>query len=270
MPELPEVETTRRGLEPLAVGRVIARVEVRERRLRWPVAPDLPKRLAGRRITGLGRRGKYLLVDTDGGTLLVHLGMSGRLRFHASAPPPGKHDHVDVWFADGACLRFRDPRRFGSLHLSAAPERHALLEGMGPEPLGAAFTADYLEAACRDRRVAIKPHLMNGRIVAGVGNIYANEALYRAGIHPKRPAGRIAHARLETLVGRIREVLLEAIERGGTTLRDFAGSDGNPGYFQLALSAYGRGGEPCPRCGTAIRVTVLGQRATYYCPSCQR
>jgi formamidopyrimidine-DNA glycosylase len=270
MPELPEVETTRRGLEPLVVGCAIERVEVRERRLRWPIPPTLPRRLAGRRITGLGRRGKYLLLETDGGTLLVHLGMSGRLRYHASAPAPGKHDHVDLWFAGGACLRFRDPRRFGSLHFSATPEHHVLLAGMGPEPLGAEFTADYLEAACRGRRVAIKPHLMNGRIVAGVGNIYANEALYRAGIHPLRSAGRIAKPRLATLVERIRDVLLEAIERGGTTLRDFAGSDGNPGYFQLALSAYGRAGEPCPRCGTPIRIIALGQRATYYCPRCQR
>lgn len=270
MPELPEVETTRRGLEPLLVGRSIERVEVREPRLRWPVAAGLPRRLAGRRITRLGRRGKYLLLETDGGTLLVHLGMSGGLRYLASARPPGKHDHVDLWLAGGACLRFRDPRRFGSLHFSTAPDRHALLAGMGPEPLGTEFTAEYLEGACGGRRIAIKPHLMNGRIVAGIGNIYANEALYRAGIHPGRAAGRIARPRLETLVMRIRDVLLEAIERGGTTLRDFAGSDGNPGYFQLALGAYGRAGEPCARCGAPIRLVVLGQRATYYCPRCQR
>jgi formamidopyrimidine-DNA glycosylase len=270
MPELPEVETTRRGLEPLVVGRAIERLDVREPRLRWPVRAALGRRLAGRRVTGLGRRGKYLLFETDDGTLLVHLGMSGGLRFHDTPPPPGKHDHVDLLFAGGACVRFHDPRRFGSLHFSAAPERHALLRDMGPEPLGPGFTAEYLEAACSSRRIAIKPHLMNGHVVAGVGNIYANEALYRAGIHPARSAGRIARPRLGTLVARIREVLVEAIERGGTTLRDFAGSDGSPGYFQLALSAYGRAGEPCTRCGAPIRVTVLGQRATYYCPRCQR
>ncbi|HEU4620034.1 MAG TPA: bifunctional DNA-formamidopyrimidine glycosylase/DNA-(apurinic or apyrimidinic site) lyase [Gammaproteobacteria bacterium] len=270
MPELPEVETTRRGLEPLVVGRSIERVEVREPRLRWPVEKALGSRLAGRLVTAVGRRGKYLLLTTDDGTLLVHLGMSGRLRYHSTPPPPDKHDHVDLLFAGGAVLRFRDPRRFGSLHFSAAPERHALLRDLGPEPLGPGFTGEYLERACRGRRVAIKPHLMNSRVVAGVGNIYANEALYRAGIHPARQAGRIARPRLEGLVERVRDVLAEAIERGGTTLRDFADGDGNPGYFQLALRAYGRAGEPCAECGATIRLAVLGQRATYYCPRCQR
>jgi formamidopyrimidine-DNA glycosylase len=269
MPELPEVETTRRGLEPLVVGRLVERVEVREPRLRWPIG-DVPERLAGRRIAALGRRGKYLLVGTDGGTLLVHLGMSGGLRYHDSPPPPGKHDHVDLRFADGACLRFNDPRRFGSLHFSTDPASHALLRDMGPEPLGDDFTAVYLRDACRGRRIAIKPHLMNGRVVAGVGNIYANEALHRAGIHPARAAGRIAKPRLATLVERVKEVLAEAIESGGTTLRDFAGGDGKPGYFQLALNAYGRAGEPCDRCTAPIRLTVIGQRATYFCARCQR
>ncbi|HEX7079826.1 MAG TPA: bifunctional DNA-formamidopyrimidine glycosylase/DNA-(apurinic or apyrimidinic site) lyase [Gammaproteobacteria bacterium] len=271
MPELPEVETTRRGLAPLVVGRSIERVEVREPRLRWPVRPTLARRLAGRRIEALGRRGKYLLFGTDGGTLLVHLGMSGGLRFHAGSPPPPQaHDHVDIRFEGGACLRFHDPRRFGSLHFSAAPERHPLLAGIGPEPLSAEFTADYLADACRGRRVAIKQHLMNGRIVAGIGNIYANEALYRARIHPARPAGRIARPRFDPLVDAVRNVLSDAIERGGTTLRDFAGSDGRPGYFQLDLDVYDREGDPCRRCGHPIRAKAIGQRRAYYCPRCQR
>lgn len=270
MPELPEVETTRRGLEPLVVGRRIERVEVREPRLRWPVGRALGGKLAGRCIRALGRRGKYLLLETDGGTLIVHLGMSGGLRYQEPPRPPGKHDHVDLHFAEGGLLRFTDPRRFGSLHFTQAPAGHELLRHMGPEPLGAEFTADYLWGTCRGRRIAIKPHLMNGRVVAGVGNIYANEALYRAGIHPARQAGRIARVRFAGLVERIREVLADAIARGGTTLRDFAGSDGRPGYFQLALEAYGRAGAPCARCGEPIRLKVLGQRATYYCPRCQR
>lgn len=271
MPELPEVETTRRGLAPLVVGRRIEALDVREPRLRWPVPARLGARLAGQRIEFIGRRAKYLLFGMDAGTLLVHLGMSGGLRFHErDAPPPGKHDHFDIRFTDGACLRYHDPRRFGSLHFTAQPERHPLIADLGPEPLSEAFDAEYLAGACRGRRVAIKPHLMNARIVVGIGNIYANEALYRARIHPARAAGRIARPRFDGLIDAIRAVLGDAIERGGTTLRDFAGSDGRPGYFQLDLDVYGREGEPCRRCGTPIRAVVLGQRSTYYCPRCQR
>lgn len=271
MPELPEVETTRRGLAPLVVGRRIEALEVREPRLRWPVPAELAAVLPGQRIDSIARRAKYLLFGTDAGTLLVHLGMSGGLRFHeACAPPPGKHDHLDIRFADGACLRYHDPRRFGSVHFTAEPERHPLLADLGPEPLSDAFTADYLADACRGRAVAIKAHLMNARIVVGIGNIYANEALYRARIHPARPAGRIARARFVALVDSIRAVLEDAIERGGTTLRDFAASDGRPGYFQLDLDVYGRDGEPCRRCGAPIRAVIIGQRSTYYCPRCQR
>lgn len=271
MPELPEVETTRRGLAPLVVGRRIEALEVREPRLRWPVPAELEAVLAGQRIDSIARRAKYLLFGTDAGTLLVHLGMSGGLRFHETeAPPPGKHDHLDIRFADGACLRYHDPRRFGSVHFTAQPERHPLLADLGPEPLSDAFTADYLADACRGRAVAIKAHLMNARIVVGIGNIYANEALYRAGIHPARPAGRIGRARFAALVDAIRAVLEDAIERGGTTLRDFAGSDGRPGYFQLDLDVYGRDGQPCRRCATPIRAVIIGQRSTYYCPRCQR
>ena len=270
MPELPEVETTRRGLAPYVVGRTIARIEVREPRLRWPVARRLPRALAAASVTGLQRRAKYLLFDTDAGTLLVHLGMSGSLRYLAEPIAPAAHDHIDVHFDGGGTLRFNDPRRFGSFTLTTAPDTHPLLKDLGPEPLGGEFDADYLWRSSRNRRVAIKQHLMNGRVVVGVGNIYASEALFRAGIHPRRPAGRIARARFEPLVAAVRDVLRDAIDEGGTTLRNFVGGDGKPGYFRGSLRVYDRDGSPCIACGTAIERRVLGQRATYYCPTCQR
>ncbi len=270
MPELPEVETTRRGLAPHVVGQAIEAVDVRERRLRWPVASSLPRRLATQRIDSLERRGKYLLFGTPAGTLLVHLGMSGSLRYLPEPTVHGLHDHIDLRFANGAALRFTDPRRFGSFHLTSDPAEHPLLRELGPEPLGKDFDADYLWRSSRGRKVAIKQHLMNGKVVVGVGNIYASEALFRAGIHPARSAGRIARARFEPLVTAIRDVLRDAIEEGGTTLRDFVGGDGKPGYFRGALRVYDRGGEPCLECATPIERRVLGQRASYYCPSCQR
>ena len=270
MPELPEVETTRRGLAAYVVGRTIARVEVREPRLRWPVARRLPQALAGARIGTLERRAKYLLFGTDAGTLLVHLGMSGSLRYLPTPVELAAHDHIDVHFDGGGALRFNDPRRFGSFMLTATPSKHPLLKDLGPEPLGDEFDADYLWRSSRDRRVTIKQHLMNGRIVVGVGNIYASEALFRAGIHPKRMAGRIARAHFEPLVTGVRDVLRDAIEEGGTTLRNFVGGDGQPGYFSGSLRVYDREGSPCLNCGTAIERRVLGQRATFYCPRCQR
>jgi formamidopyrimidine-DNA glycosylase len=270
MPELPEVETTRRGLERLIVGRTIANLLVRERRLRWPVARKVAAELRGQRIGAVGRRGKYLLVNVEHGALLVHLGMSGSLRYLAAPDAPRRHDHVDLCLVGGGCVRFNDPRRFGSLHFAADPLHHPLLENLGPEPLGAEFTADYLRATCRGRRVAIKQHLMNARVVVGVGNIYATEALFRAGIHPARTAGRISRARLALLVDCVRNVLAKAVERGGTTLRNYVGTDGRPGYFKLDLDAYDREGMPCKTCGAAIRRIVLGQRATFLCPRCQR
>jgi formamidopyrimidine-DNA glycosylase len=270
MPELPEVETTRRGLAPHVVGRSISVVEVREPRLRWRVAPELAASLAAQRIESLERRAKYLLFKTGAGTLLVHLGMSGSLRYLPSPTAPGTHDHVDVRFEGGSALRFTDPRRFGSFHLTAAPHEHALLRSLGPEPLGDAFDADYLWRTSRGRRVTIKQHLMNGHIVVGVGNIYASEALFRAGILPTRQAGRIARERFEPLVRAVREVLGDAIEDGGTTLRNFVGGDGAPGYFRGRLRVYERHDQPCVTCGEPIRRKVLGQRATYYCPRCQR
>lgn len=270
MPELPEVETTRRGIAPHVVGREIAAVDVREPRLRWPVAPELPSALAAQRIDSLERRGKYLLLRTLGGTLLVHLGMSGSLRYLPEPAPPGAHDHIDVRFTGGGLLRFHDPRRFGSFHLSAEPERHPLLKDLGPEPLSEGFDAEYLWRTCRGRAVAIKQHLMNGRVVVGVGNIYANEALFRAGLHPARAAGRIARARFEPLVTAVRDVLGDAIADGGTTLRDYVGADGNPGYFRQRLYVYERAGKPCRVCGHPVRQFTQGQRSTYWCAHCQQ
>jgi formamidopyrimidine-DNA glycosylase len=270
MPELPEVETTRRGLERSIVGRTISNLVVRERRLRWPVGKKVAAELRGRRIGAVERRGKYLLVNVENGALLVHLGMSGSLRYLAVPDAPRRHDHVDLCLVGGGCVRFNDPRRFGSLHFTADPSNHPLLENLGPEPLGADFTADYLHASCRRRRVAIKQHLMNANVVVGVGNIYATEALFRAGIHPARAAGRISRARLAILVDCVRDVLTKAVERGGTTLRDYVGTDGRPGYFKLELDVYGREGAPCNRCGTPIRRVVIGQRAAFFCARCQR
>lgn len=270
MPELPEVETTRRGLAPLLVGRTICGLAVREPRLRWPVPERLGELLDGQLILALRRRAKYLLLDTPSGTLIAHLGMSGSLRYLTESVPAAAHDHVDFELAGGGTLRFNDPRRFGSLHFAHEPEAHPLLRELGPEPLGDAFDGAYLKRAARGRRVAVKQFLMNSHVVAGLGNIYANEALYRAGIHPWRAAGRIAKHRYEALAAAVRDVLNEAIGHGGTTLRDFIGSDGRPGYFRIELKVYERDGEPCERCAEPIRRRVQGQRATYYCARCQR
>ncbi|MDQ2697115.1 MAG: bifunctional DNA-formamidopyrimidine glycosylase/DNA-(apurinic or apyrimidinic site) lyase [Pseudomonadota bacterium] len=271
MPELPEVETLRRGLAPLLAGRTVAAVTVRQGRLRWPVEPLLAEHLGGQTIGTVRRRGKYLLLAAGRGTVLVHLGMSGRLRLLPAAAPPGRHDHVDIVLDDGRCLRFTDPRRFGALLWTAEPpEMHPLLRHLGPEPLGEAFTAAGLHAAARRRRLAVKSLIMDSRVVAGVGNIYANEALFLAGIRPDRAAGRIAPARYGALVGAIRAVLEEAIRQGGTTLRDFVNGAGQPGYFQQQLRVYGRAGQPCPVCAAPLRQARLGGRSTCYCPRCQR
>jgi len=271
MPELPEVETTRRGIAPHVTGQVVTRVVVRNASLRWPVSPRLRTELSGRTVTGVGRRAKYLLLETAGGTLLLHLGMSGSLRLIAAGTAPGKHDHVDIEFADGSALRFTDPRRFGSLHWTRRPpERHRLLRDLGPEPLGTAFTGEYLHRLSRGRKVAIKPLLMDSHVVVGIGNIYACEALYMAGIYPKRAAGRISRAQYDLLAEVIREVLCDAIDQGGTTLRDFVNGHGEPGYFRLHLNVYGKGGAPCISCRTPIREIRQGQRSTFFCPECQR
>ncbi len=270
MPELPEVETTRRGIEPAVVGRRVRAVRIRERRLRWPLDPDLERALTGALIDRVERRAKYLILRTDGGTLIVHLGMSGSLRVLDAATPPRPHDHWDLVLDDGRALRYHDPRRFGSAHFTREdPLAHPLLAGLAPEPLGAAFDGEYLYAATRGRRVACKALIMNSHVVVGVGNIYASEALFRARLSPGRAAGRLTRAQAAALVGAIKEVLAEAIEIGGTTLRDYVHADGAPGYFRQRLFVYERAGEPCRLCGTTIRQRVQGQRATYWCPACQ-
>lgn len=271
MPELPEVETTRRGIAPHIGGKTVTRILVREPRLRWPVPRRLAREITGQTITAVGRRGKYLLLVTDAGTAILHLGMSGSLRIIDAATPADKHDHVDIVFDDHRALRLTDPRRFGALLWTRRPpEQHRLLRDLGPEPLGEALTGAYLYAASRGRKVAIKNLIMNSHIVVGIGNIYANEALYMAGIHPGRAAGRISKRKYELLVEVIREVLNDSIARGGTSLRDFVDSDGKPGYFSLELNVYGKGGEPCISCQTLIREIRQGQRATFYCTECQR
>jgi formamidopyrimidine-DNA glycosylase len=270
MPELPEVETTRRGIAPSLEGRRIARVVVRERRLRWPVPRGLEKTLAGRRVTGVRRRAKYLLIDTDGGTLIAHLGMSGSLRVLGRAAPVMAHDHVDFVLDSGRILRFNDPRRFGCLLWTANdPDSHPLLADLGPEPLEPGFDGDFLWHKARGRRVAVKLFIMNAQVVVGVGNIYASEALFRAGIRPGTQARRVSRARMAALAASIREVLSEAITVGGTTLRDYVNPDGLPGYFRQRLFVYERADEPCRRCGTPVRHLVQGQRSTYWCPICQ-
>jgi formamidopyrimidine-DNA glycosylase len=272
LPELPEVETTRRGVTPWIEGVRVAAVELRQPLLRRPVPRRLVTELPGRRVLAVERRAKYLLFRAEGErTLLLHLGMSGHLRILQRPTPPGSHDHLDLVFENGCTLRFNDPRRFGAADwLAGDPLRHPLLASLGPEPLGPEFTPQYFAAACRGRKIAIKQHIMNGRTVVGVGNIYASEALYHAGIHPARAAGRIGVKRLTELTGAIRAVLEAAILQGGTTLRDFSWGEGQPGYFRTELAAYGRSGEPCLRCEGSIRVVVQGQRATYYCGRCQR
>jgi len=271
LPELPEVETTRRGLAPHVRRRRIAALSVYERRLRWPVTRELPGQVAGQRIVRVGRRAKYLLLELESGTLLLHLGMSGNLRAVPADSPRVTHDHFDLVLDSGLALRFNDPRRFGSLlYTSADPGEHPLLASLGPEPLAAAFDADYLFRITRGRRVAIKQLLMNSRLVVGVGNIYASEALFRARIRPQRPARTLSRADAGRLVRGVRAVLGQAIRAGGTTLRDYLGADGAPGYFRQRLYVYERRGKPCRRCRTPVRAVVQGQRSTYYCPSCQK
>ena len=250
--------------------RVVALV-VYERRLRWPVAAQLPASVAGQRITGVGRRAKYLLLGLESGTLIVHLGMSGNLRVVEAQEPRRAHDHFDVVLDSGKALRFNDPRRFGSLIFTRAdPARHPLLARLAPEPFDAAFDAAYLWRVTRRRRVAVKQLLMNSHLVVGVGNIYASEALFRARLAPGKRAGTISRTEAAQLVRAVRAVLAQAIRAGGTTLRDYVGADGVPGYFRQRLYVYERAGKPCRRCGTPVRSRTQGQRSTYYCPSCQK
>jgi len=270
MPELPEVETTRRGIEPSVVSRIISQIVVREPRLRWRVPKELPTEAAGQHVRELRRRAKYLLFDLERGTMILHLGMSGSLRVMPATTAPVTHDHVDIVLDSGLCLRFNDPRRFGSLLWTTDdPLTHPLLRSLAPEPLSDEFDADYLIRAAKGRSVAIKQLLMNSQVVVGVGNIYASEALFHAGIRPRRSAARIKRSEFEALVKSIKQVLRAAIREGGTTLRDYVNPQGMPGYFRQKLFVYERTGEPCRVCKTPVRHFVQGQRSTYFCPSCQ-
>ena len=269
MPELPEVETSRRGIEPWILGATIRNVVVRDRRLRWPVAKGIERKLKGQAVESVDRRAKYLLIRTGSGTIILHLGMTGSVFVVDYGTAAGIHDHVDFELDSGKVLRFRDPRRFGSFHLSRDPHAHPLLAKLGPEPLGDGFNGEHLWRRSRGRTVSVKPFIMNAQIVVGVGNIYASESLFLAGINPKRAAGRIARPRYDALADAIKDILQRAIKAGGTTLRDFYGGDGEPGYFKQQLEVYDREDEHCRRCNTIIKAFVQGQRSTYYCKSCQ-
>jgi len=271
LPELPEVETTRRGIEPHIENNKVSKVILRRKTLRWPITPALSKDLPGETIQSVSRRGKYLLLVTQKGCLLIHLGMSGSLRIVESSRAAAKHDHVDVVFANNKVLRYTDPRRFGCILWETEPiAAHPLLASLGPEPLEDNFHTDYLFKKSRSRNVAVKTFIMDSKVVVGVGNIYANESLFLAGISPKRSAGKISKPRYEKLVECIQQVLQRAIVVGGTTLKDFTGSDGEPGYFAQSLHVYGRRGEPCYGCNGTLKEIRQGQRSTVYCSQCQK
>jgi len=271
MPELPEVETTRRGIAPHIEGKAVTATVIRQPQLRWPIPAELPELLARRKLLAVERRGKYLLLCFSNGTALLHLGMSGSLRIVGRASPPQAHDHLDIVFGRDTVLRLTDPRRFGAcLWTGDDPEQHPLLSHLGPEPLGDDFYADYLFQRSRRRKQAIKAFIMDSKVVVGVGNIYANEALFMAGIRPTRAAGSVSRAAYERLTGHIKDVLSRAIAQGGTTLKDFVGGDGKPGYFKQELHVYGRGGEACSNCQKPLKEIRLGQRSTVYCAACQR
>ena len=271
MPELPEVETSRRGIEPHLLNQTITGVLIRNPQLRWPIPDNLSNQLQGKNIQAINRRGKYILIKINEGSLILHLGMSGSLRISDPETTFKKHDHFVLTFNNNKQLRLHDPRRFGAvLWQTGDPLKHPLLAKLGPEPLGEEFNTGYLYKTCRNRKASIKQHIMNSHIVVGVGNIYASEALFLAGIHPKRAASRISNQRIEKLVVAIKQILNAAIKQGGTTLRDFVREDGQPGYFKQQLNVYGKIGEPCPECGNLIKQITQGQRSTYYCSHCQR
>lgn len=270
MPELPEVETTRRGIAPQVEGVRIAAIVVRQPQLRWMV-PEAVQQAVGLKVEAVRRRAKYLLLDTQRGSIVLHLGMSGSLTVQPQSKAPGKHDHLDIVLEGGNCLRLNDPRRFGACLWQGADEAPLkLFQTLGPEPLSDAFDGERLFELSRGRSVAVKNFIMTNAVVVGVGNIYANEALFMAGIDPRRAAGKVSRACYLRLAEHIKTVLAQAIEQGGTTLRDFLGADGKPGYFKVQLKVYGKAGEPCSVCGTAIRSVSIGQRNSFYCPKCQR
>ena len=271
MPELPEVETTRRGIEPHIIHQQISRFTVRCGKLRWPVDHDLSASLPTQTLQRVERRGKYLLLHVDQGVLIWHLGMSGSLRIVPAKEPVKTHDHIDLVFQSGTVLRFNDPRRFGCvLFTDEPPDQHPLLRHLGPEPLNESFDGNYLFTRSRKRSQAVKTWIMDAKVVVGVGNIYANEALFNARIHPLKAAGKLSKSQCHLLSDEIKKVLSYAITRGGTTLRDFVGGDGKPGYFAQELAVYGRGGEPCQGCGKQLLEKRLAQRTTVYCSRCQK
>ncbi len=271
MPELPEVETTLRGLAPHLTGQSVADVLIRNHRLRWPIPSDLPQLLRGQTVRDLQRRAKYLLIRFDHGTLILHLGMSGSLRILTAPTAADRHEHFDLLLADGKTMRLRDPRRFGAvLWQRGEIHQHPLLAKLGPEPLLDEFDSEYLYGATRKRSAAIKQLIMDNHVVVGVGNIYANEALFRSGIKPQLAAGKLSRDRCAKLVAEIRATLNEAIGLGGSSLRDYVDSDGKQGYFQQHYWVYGRAKERCRKCGGVIKQIKQGQRSSFYCPTCQR
>ena len=269
MPELPEVETSLRGIEPFITNKKVKKVIIRNANLRWPIPVKIKKDLANQNITKVSRRAKYLLFETQAGTVILHLGMSGHLRIIDKDSPVKKHDHVDLVF-EHCVLRYHDPRRFGSIHWTQEPhEQHRLIQPLGPEPLGGTFNGRHLQSMAENRRVNIKAFIMNSRIVVGVGNIYACESLFKAGIHPEKAVNCISLKDFVSLAKEIKRVLKKAITAGGTTLKDFTNANGKPGYFTQSLNVYAREGKPCPKCHTNIKKIIQNQRSTFYCPKCQ-
>lgn len=270
MPELPEVETTKAGITPVALNQTISKIIIRAPKLRWPIPKNIAKILPGQVVRSIERRAKYLLLRFDTGTLIIHLGMSGRLRILNEDTPPQKHDHVDICFTNGNILRYTDPRRFGCiLWTSESPLEHKLLADLGPEPLTTAFTGKHLFTQAKNKKIPVKAFIMDAKVVVGVGNIYASEALFAAKIDPRKPAQQVTAEQYTVLAKDIKRILKESIAQGGTTLKDFYGAEGKPGYFVQKLKVYGRENEPCISCGTAIQSLQIGQRNTFFCTTCQ-
>ena len=271
MPELPEVETTANGIRPYLEGQIIGQLIVRERQLRWPIPAGLEKSVNGKNVTKIERKGKYILIHLDTGGLIIHLGMSGSIRVLRTPEPPGKHDHFDLINKSGQIVRYRDPRKFGCLlYCSSSLYDHPRLQALGVEPLTQDFNGKWFYALSKKKTIPVKTFIMDGRIVVGIGNIYASEALFDAGIHPLRKCSRISLPRYTRLVESIQKILNQAIAKGGTTLQDFVGADGMPGYFEQALAVYGREGKSCIQCMSSIKRVVISQRSTFYCPQCQK
>ena len=271
MPELPEVETTLKGISPHLKNKIVTQVNIYKEKLRWPIEKNLNKKLLNKKLKKIHRRGKYLILEFENGSLLLHLGMSGSLRISTAKMPLKKHDHFEIIFNNKKILRLHDPRRFGAvLWTEENWQDHKLLKTLGPEPLTSEFNIDYLYKKSRNKTIAIKSFIMDSHIIVGVGNIYASEALFQSGIHPTRKTQNISKKRFETLISAIKEILNKAIKEGGTTLKDFTNADGKPGYFAQQLNVYGRSGQPCLKCASKIKNKIISQRATYYCPSCQR